>query len=597
MSVALRDEIDKSYKWKIEDIYSSDEEYEKDFQKVQEKLKEKSVFEGKAGDCASNLAGVIKEQDDMENQVERLYVYANMKYYEDMGNSRYQAYAKKSHNLMSDFCAKYSFVEPQILAIDDEVIKEYLSTDIMKPYIQYIDNITRQKKHILSESMEAVMAEVSKVASAAADIFASFNNADIKFGEIVDENGCTTELTNGRYTHFMESHNQSVRKAVYDRLYSTYGGYINTLASCYNANVMQARFFAGQRNYNSSMEASLDSSNIPVSVYNGLIDAVNSHIQLMHRYVKLRKKALGLEKLHMYDVYAPLVDDFTMKVSFEEAKNIVAEGLKPLGGEYIGILKKGYSEGWIDVYENKGKRTGAFSWGTYGVHPYVFMNYQENLDSVFTLAHEMGHAIHSYYSNSNQPHIYAGYRIFVAEVASTCNEALLIQHMIQQADNKKEKAYLINHFMEQFKGTMFRQTMFAEFEKNAHEMAADGEILTAGVLNDMYKKLNEKYFGPDMVIDDNISMEWSRIPHFYTPFYVYQYATGFAAAVAISQKILKEGESAVKGYKEFLSAGSSDYPIEVLKKAGVDMSRPEALEGAFEVFSNLLDEFEKLIEE
>ncbi|MDD6572580.1 MAG: oligoendopeptidase F, partial [Thermoflexaceae bacterium] len=376
-----------------------------------------------------------------------------------------------------------------------------------------------------------------------------------------------------------------------------YGAYRNTLASMYQANVKQAWFFARMRGFESTLEASLDSSNIPVKVYDNLINTVNRNLDKMHRYVALRKKVLGVEELHLYDVYAPLVKDYEVKVSYEEAKERVLSGLHPLGNEYQKILREGYDNGWIDVCENQGKRSGAFSWGAYGTHPYVFLNYQENLDNVFTLAHEMGHAIHTYLSNSNQPHVYAGYRIFVAEVASTCNEALLIRDMIEKSSNRQEKLYLLNHFMEQFKGTMFRQTMFAEFEKITHEMAGKGTTLTADVLCRVYRELNEKYFGPDMVIDEEIELEWSRIPHFYTPFYVYQYATGFAAAVTISGKILEEGKPAVDGYMEFLKSGSSDYPIEVLKKAGVDMESPEAVEGALEVFGELLDEFERLLEE
>lgn len=595
MAVLLRSEQKAEDKWKIEDIYRTDALWEADYDKAAGSIAEGCRYQGRLSESAKTLAEALEESDRLEQLVERLYVYANMKYYEDMGNGTYQAMAGRAQNLMSDFYGRYSFMEPEILAMDERTLEEYCREPQLKLYEQYISNIRREKEHILSEEMEKVMAEAGKMAQAAKDIFGSFNNADITFGEIEDEDGNKTELTLGRYVHFLESRERRVRKEAYERLYDTYGSHINTLAACYNANVTQAMFFARQRHYDTTLQASLDGANIPVSVYDGLITAVNNHLDLMHRYVRLRKKALGLENLHMYDVYAPLVEDFDMKVSYEDAKKIVAEGLAPLGEDYVAILKNGFDAGWVDVYENKGKRSGAFSWGTYGVHPYVFMNYQENLDSVFTLAHEMGHAIHTYKSNENQPHLYAGYRIFVAEVASTCNEALLIRHLIEKSTDKKEKAYLLNHFMEQFKGTMFRQAMFAEFEKEAHGLAESGEILTAQVLNEMYRNLNRKYFGPDMETDERIAMEWARIPHFYTPFYVYQYATGFAAAVAISERILELGKPAVDGYMEFLSSGSSDYPIEVLKKAGVDMSRPEALEGAFLVFEKLLDQFEELL--
>lgn len=595
MAVLLRSEQKTEDKWKIEDIYGTDALWEADFDKAAKYISDGCRYQGKLAQSAEILRKALEESDKLELLVERLYVYANMKYYEDMGNGTYQALAGRAQNLMSDFYGKYSFMEPEILAMDEKILKEYCREPQLKPYKQYISNILRQKEHILTEEMEMVLAEAGKMAQAAKDIFGSFNNADIRFGEITDENGNKTELTLGRYVHFLESRNRGVRKDAYERLYDTYGSHINTLAACYNANVTQARFFAGQRHYDTTLQASLDSANIPVSVYEGLLTAVGNHLDLMHRYVSLRKRALKLEELHMYDVYAPLVEDFDMKVSYEEAKETIVKGLAPLGEKYISILKNGFDSGWVDVYENKGKRSGAFSWGTYGVHPYVFMNYQGNLDSVFTLAHEMGHAIHTYLSNKNQPHIYSGYRIFVAEVASTCNEALLIRHLIEKSTDRKEKAYLINHFMEQFKGTMFRQAMFAEFEKEAHALAESGQILTAEVLNEMYLNLNRRYFGPDMEMDEQIAMEWGRIPHFYTPFYVYQYATGFAAAVAISERILEMGQPAVEGYMEFLSSGSSDYPIEVLKKAGVDMSRPQALEGAFKVFEELLDKFEELL--
>lgn len=595
MAVLLRSEQKPEDKWKIEDIYASDALWEEDFSKAEGAVRSENKYQGRLAENAGALAQALREYDEQEQLVERLYVYANMKYYEDMGNGTYQALAGRAGNLMSDFYAKYSFLEPEILAMDENTLAKYRQAPELAVFDQFFCNLLRRKEHILSEEMESVMAKAGKMAQAAKDIFESFNNADIKFGEITDESGQKTELTLGRYTHFMESPKREVRREAYERMYDTYKSHINTLAACYNANVTQARFFAGERRYDTTLRASLDSANIPVQVYDRLLLSVEEHLPLMHRYVRLRKKALRLEELHMYDVYAPLVEDFDMKISYEEAKRMVAEGLAPLGEEYISILKNGFDSGWVDVYENKGKRSGAFSWGTYGVHPYVFMNYQENLNSVFTLAHEMGHAIHTYMSNKNQPHLYAGYRIFVAEVASTCNEALLIRHLIDKSTDKKEKAYLINHFMEQFKGTMFRQAMFAEFEKEAHALSESGQILTAEVLNELYGSLNRKYFGPDMEPDEQIAMEWARIPHFYTPFYVYQYATGFAAAVAISERVLELGQPAVEGYMAFLSGGSSDYPIEVLKKAGVDMSEPQALESAFKVFEKLLDRFEELL--
>lgn len=598
MGLPLRSEIDSRYKWKIEDLYSTDELWEEEFETVSRKVSKEPSYKGRLAESEEILYAALQESDELEAAVEKLYVYANQKYYEDTANDRYQGYAGQVQGLMTQFYAVYSYQEPEILAMSEEALKACIeSQGEIRLFSQYLKNILRQKKHILSEELENVMANAGDMAQGAKDIFSSFNNADIRFGTIKGSDGEEIEVTHGKYSLLMENKDRRVRKDAFQAIYSAYGAYRNTLASMYQANVKQAWFFARMRGFESTLEASLDYSNIPVKVYDNLIDSVNRNLDKMHRYVALRKKVLGVEELHLYDVYAPLVKDYEVKVPYEEAKERVLSGLHPLGNEYQKILREGYDNGWIDVCENQGKRSGAFSWGAYGTHPYVFLNYQENLDNVFTLAHEMGHAIHTYLSNSNQPHVYAGYRIFVAEVASTCNEALLIRDMIEKSSDRQEKLYLLNHFLEQFKGTMFRQTMFAEFEKITHEMAGKGTTLTADVLCKVYRELNEKYFGPDMVIDEEIELEWSRIPHFYTPFYVYQYATGFAAAVTISGKILEEGKTAVDGYLEFLKSGSSDYPIEVLKKAGVDMESPEAVEGALEVFGELLDEFERLLEE
>lgn len=596
MALPLRRDIDVKDKWKIEDLFATDELWEKALKGAEEEIEKECEYKGKFAESEDNLYNALVMMDELELKLERIYVYANQKYYEDTANAKYQNYAGMAQNVMTKFYGAYSFAEPEILDIPEEIVTLYLASNgPIKLFKTYLSNILRQKDHILSEEMENVLAGVSEVACGAKDIFSSFNNADVKFENIRDGKGVNLEVTHGKYAVYMESNDREIRKSAFESLYKSYGSFENTLASMFNANVKQAGFFAKTRKYNSSLEKSLSAGNIPVAVYENLIDTVNKNISLMHRYVNLRKKVLGVDELHMYDVYAPLVADYECKIDFEEAKARVLKGLAPLGKEYQSHLIEGYENGWIDVYENQGKRSGAFSWGAYGTHPYVFLNYQENLNNMFTLAHEMGHAMHTYYSNENQPHVYAGYSIFVAEVASTCNEALLIRHLIKESTDVKEKKFLINHFLEQFKGTMFRQTMFAEFEKIIHEMAAEGTTLTAQVLCDVYEELNKKYFGEEMVIDPQIRMEWSRIPHFYTPFYVYQYATGFAAAIAISDKILNEGETAVNGYLEFLKSGSSDYPIEVLKKAGVDLAKPEVVDGALKVFEELLDEFEALI--
>ena len=421
-----------------------------------------------------------------------------------------------------------------------------------------------------------------------------FNNADIRFPKITGEDGTDVEVTHGRFISLLQSKDQRVRKDAFEALYGVYEKFRNTLAATYRANVKQEVFFARARRYGSDLEAALDGSHIPVSVYDNLIHVVHEHLPLMHRYVKIRKKLLGLDELHMYDLYTPMTENSGEHFSFEDAKKAVLEGLAPMGEEYLSHLKDGFEHGWIDVYENQGKRSGAYSWGAYGTHPYVLLNYQGTLNDVFTLAHEMGHALHSWYSDETQPYIYAGYRIFVAEVASTCNEALLIHHLLKKAKDPKTKAYLINYFLEQFRTTLYRQTMFAEFEKITHGLQEAGEALTAERLCSIYYDLNKAYFGEEICIDQQIEMEWARIPHFYTPFYVYQYATGFSAAIALSRKILREGEAAVEQYKKFLKGGSSMYPLELLRLAGVDMEQKKPVEDALQVFSEYLDEMERL---
>ena len=443
--------------------------------------------------------------------------------------------------------------------------------------------------------MEELLAGAAEVGQGAKDIFMMFNNADIKFPTITGEDGNPVEITHGKYVSLLESQDRSVREAAFKGLYESYGKFINTIAATYKANVKQESFFAKARKYPSSLAAALDHSAIPVSVYDNLIETVHKFLPAMHKYVSIRKEKLGVDELHMYDVYMPLLADNDRKIPYEEAKEIVLEGLQPLGEDYIALLKEGFNNHWIDVYENEGKRSGAYSWGAYGSHPYVLLNYNDTLDNVFTLAHEMGHALHSYHSDAAQDYIYAGYKIFVAEVASTCNEALLIHHMLQKSGDDKERAYLLNHFLEQFRGTVFRQTMFAEFEKITHAKAEAGETLTAEVLCDIYYNLNKQYFGDDMVVDKEISMEWARIPHFYTPFYVYQYATGFSAAIAISTKILAGEEGIVEKYKKFLSGGSSLDCIDLLKLCDVDMTEPKPVEDALKVFEAKLEEFAKLV--
>ena len=586
-----RDEISSEYKWAIEDMYASDEEWQAAFDKLSEVASETLKYTGRLSESADILAEYLREYWGISEKIERIYVYANQKSHENLANTKYQGFAGKAQTLMILISSNNSFFEPEILEMEETTLLSYIeSNEFLKIHEKIFRDILRKKEHILNKEMEELLAKTEEIGSSPSDIFALFNNADLKFPDITSEDGNKVELTHGRYISFMESENREVRKEAFSAMYKTYEKYKNTLAAVYNASVKKDVFFAKARKYNTAREAALDGGNIPISVYDNLITTVNEYLPLMHEYVSLRKKALEVEELHMYDLYAPMIKEAKPVVAFEEAKKIVKKGLEPMGDEYLSILQEGYDKGWIDVYENEGKRSGAYSWGAYGVHPYVLLNYQDTLNNVFTLAHEMGHAIHSYYSDENQPYALAGYKIFVAEVASTCNESLLIHHLIEKTKDKKEKAYLINYFLEQFRGTLFRQTMFAEFEKTTHEMVESGEILTEENLCKLYYDLNVKYFGEGMTVDKDIAMEWARIPHFYNSFYVYQYSTGFSAAIALSKKIMEKGEPAVRNYMKFIKGGSSMDPIDLLKAAGVDMSSTDPIKAAMETFKELLSQ-------
>lgn len=587
-----RSEIAQQDKWRIEDIYATDEAWEADYNECIRRAKEKCVYQGRLAESAQILYQALKKSDEADLLVEHVYVYAFMKYYEDTANAVYQEMSGRAQAAVTKLSEKYAFLTPEILAIDQKKMQEYLNSDTLALYRHALEDILEKKEHALSETEERLLAMAGQVTASPNEIFSKFNNADVKFGTILDEDGNEVELTNGRYSVFMESNDRSVRENAFKALYRQYGNYKNTLAATYYANVKQACFYAKARKYDSTLQMYLSGSFIPEKVYHNLIETVHKNLDKMHAYVSLRKQVLGVDKLHFYDIYAPMVSDITMKIPYEEAKDIALKALAPLGEEYLSKVKEGFESGWVDVYENTGKRTGAFSWGTYGVHPYVFLNYTDTLNDVFTLVHEMGHAMHTYYSNANQPYPYAGYRIFVAEVASTCNEALLMQYLLKNCTDLSEKKYLMNHYFEQFKGTLFRQTMFAEFEMITHKMAEDGEVLSTQALCDVYRKLNEEYFGADMVIDDEIALEWSRIPHFYTPFYVYQYATGYSAAIAIASKIFKGDEKTLKGYQQFLSGGCSMHPIDLLKLCGIDMESPQVIQEALDVFGKLLEEWD-----
>ena len=579
----------------LEDMFESDDFWEEEFGRLQRMIFQYEDFEGTLGESADRLLEYLKFNDETNLLMERLYVYANMRYHQDMANSMYQEFAARAQKLMVEISGASAFAEPEILEITTEKINIFFNENPeLETYKRYISEILRGKNHTLDKKTETILAKSRQMANAAENIFSMYNGADIKFPSITTEEGEEIEITHGNFVPLLESVDREVRKAAFEGVYETYGKMRNTLAATFAANLDQANFYAQVRNFSSAREMYLYGSNIPESVYDNLIETVHKNMDKMHKYVSLRKKILDVSELHMYDLYTPIAKAPDTKYSFEAAKDIVLEGLAPMGEEYIKVLEEGFDNRWIDVYENEGKRSGAYSWGAYGTHPYVLMNYHGTLDHVFTLAHEMGHAIHSYYSDANQPYVNAGYKIFVAEVASTCNESLLIQHLLKITEDEEEKTYLINHFLEQFKGTLYRQTMFAEFEKIAHSMVQNGEGVTADRLCGIYYNLNKEYFGDDIVIDKEIELEWARIPHFYNPFYVYQYATGLSAAIALSKRILEEGKPAVEDYMKFLTGGSSQDPIELLKIAGVDMTSSEPIETALELFGNLLEELQKI---
>ena len=577
--------------WKMEDIFATEEQFQDEVKQLEEMTKEFASYEGTLSESAVHAAKVLDLYSRMSHTFERLYVYSAQKSHEDMADAKYQKLEGEMQILGVQLGQVSAWLDPEILALPEELLQQYLADEHMKPYVRFIEQITRRKEHILDGKTEALMTRISELGQAPSNIFAMFNNADIRFPQIKDGEGNEHELTIGRYISYMESSDRELRKNAFETLYSVYRQFSNTLGAIYYANLKQADFFAKERNYKNAMEKALDASAIPVSVYENLVQTLHEALPVMYKYVRARKELLGVDELHMYDNYVALVEKPEKTYSFEEAKEIVLEGMAPLGEDYQNLLKEAFADRWIDVYENQGKRTGAYSWGAYGTHPYVLLNYHGTLDNVFTLAHEMGHALHSWHSDHAQSYLNAGYKIFVAEVASTCNEALLIHDLMNKTDDPTEKRYLINHFLDQFKGTMFRQTMFAEFEMITHGIVEKGGMLTADQLCEIYLNLNKKYFGEDMICDQEIAYEWERIPHFYTPFYVYQYATGFAAAIAISSKILAGEEGIVEKYKKFLSGGCSMDPIDLLKICDVDMSSPEPVKEALKVFEEYVELF------
>ena len=595
-SIPKRSEVPEEMTWNLKDMFESDQAWMAEYEAMKEFPAKIAAFQGTLARSAQDLLAWFRLQDEIELRLGVLMGYASCKGDEDTGNSFYQDVRGKAMNVYVSIASAAAFATPEIMAIADETLDRfYAQQPELETYRRSLYQIRRRKDHILSPAEERLLASAGEMANASENIAGVFRNADQIFPDVTDSQGNVHPLTDATFVPLLTSPDRELRRRAFETYYKQLGQYKNTIAATLDGQFKQLCFFANARHYDSTIQASLDATEVPVPVYMNLIEAVHNNLDKMYRYVALRKKLLGVDELHMYDVYTPIVADADQAITYEQAKETVLEALQVLGEDYVDLLKEGFSNRWIDVYENVGKRSGAYSSGNSRPHPYVLLNNKDNLDCHFTLAHEMGHALHSYHSCKYQPVSTSDYVIFVAEVASTCNEVLLMRHLLKKTTDKKQRAYLINHFMDQFKGTVYRQTMFAEFELAMGKMAESGQALTADALCQKYHALNKLYFGPDMVSDDQIALEWARIPHFFYNYYVFQYATGFSAAVAIANRILKEGAPAVADYKKFLSGGCSTDPISLLKIAGVDMSSPEPVNSALALFGELVDEMEQLV--
>ena len=596
MEVKDRKDIDVKDTWNLESIYANNELWEEDYAALEKDAAEFAKLKGAIEADVSKIPAVLDAYYGLHRRLSKLSVYARMRFDQDTADSTYQTMAAKIGSLGVKIGAASAFVEPEILSYSKEQLEAAEKENERTAYYgRKIEEMLRGQEHTLDAEKEELLAAAGDMAEAPDDIFGVLMNADMKYPDIVLEDGTHLPLTNSTYISYMESPDRAVREGAFKTLYGQIASLKNTFAAIYRGNLKQAKFYAQSRKYSSARAMYLADSNVPESVYDNLLSAVHEALPMMYRYVAIRKKVLGVDKLHMYDVYTPIVAAQNQTYEFEQAKQMVLEALKPMGEDYLSHAREGLENRWIDIYPNKGKKGGAYSWGCYDSQPFILLNYTKNLDSVFTLIHEMGHSIHSYYSRTAQDYAYSDYKIFVAEVASTCNECLLMHDLLEKTTDKEQRKYLLNHYLDSFKGTLFRQTMFAEFEKNAHEYCAQGKPLTAEALSQMYLELNQKYFGPDMEKDEEIAYEWMRIPHFYTPFYVYQYATGYSAAVALSAKILKEGKPAVDAYMSFLKGGESKDPIDLLKMAGVDMTTEKPVADALALFGELVTELETLV--
>lgn len=592
-----RKDIESKYKWDLSSLYENDEQWEADFVKIGQSFETIEQFKDHILESSDHLLNVLEAIEKVDRLISNLATYAKMKQDENTKDSHYQSLFARAQTLIGQYREVTSFFVPELIAGDPKTIEEYLETPELKLYKQHINNILRARPHTLSQESETILAKASELMAAPSNAYGMLSAADLKFPSITNEKGETVELTHGNFVPTLMSKNRAVREEAFKKYYSVFDGHKNVFASLLNSEVKKNIFYAKSKGHASARAAALFTNNVPETVYDQLISAVHNSLDAMHEYIGLRKEMLGVETLKPYDLYVPLIDDVDMNFTYEEAQEHVLKSLDILGKDYTDVVESSFTDGWIDVYENVGKRSGAYSWGTYDSKPYILLNYHDQLNDMFTLTHEMGHSMHSYYSRKNQPHVYGNYSIFVAEVASTTNEAFLNKYLLNKVSNKKEKLYLLNNYLENFRGTVFRQTMFAEFEKLIHEKVEKGEALTAEVFNTIYHDLNAKYYGPDLDIDPELDLEWARIPHFYYNFYVFQYATGFSAAESLADMMVKDPDKAVEAYKGFLGAGCSNYPIEVLKLAGVDMTTPDPVENALKVFRSLVKEMKDLLAE
>lgn len=590
-----RSEIARDDTWDLERIYASNEHWERDFTEVEALIPELEGYRGRLAESAATLLAVLERRDELQQRLDQVYVYARMRRDEDNANSVYQALSDRAASLTTRASAAGAFIEPEILAIDDDQLAAMRAAEPrLQLYDHHLDSMRRQREHVRSTEIEELLAQAGDIARAPSTIFTMLNNADLTFPTIQDEHGNQVELTKGRYILFLESQNRRVRQEAFSALYETYGKVKNTVGASLASSIKRDVFYSRARRYESSLAAALEPDNIPLAVYHNLLATVDANLPHLHRYLRLRRRLLNLDELHMWDLYVPMVPEAQTEISYAEAKRLVIDSLAPLGDDYVSTVRQGLESRWVDVRESQGKTSGAYSGGCYTTQPYILMNYQDTLDGVFTLTHELGHSLHSHYSRLNQPYVYGYYTIFVAEVASTLNEALLTQHLLQTTTDRRLRMSLINRFLEAIRTTLYRQTMFAEFELLTHERAEAGGALTPEWFNEQYRALNERYYSAEVVVDEPISLEWSRIPHFYRAFYVYQYATGLSAAVALSEQVLTGGPDAVARYQRLLRGGGADYSINLLRAAGVDMATPQPVQQALDTFGRMVVELEEL---